>query len=97
MNRNCNCEDCKFANWDFSIFPEDAYLRLNSIEIPEQFDLYCSVFNRFFLEHETPCDCKYVTYGENNYHEICKKYYSQLSLEKNKLKKNKEKLSKKFI
>lgn len=83
---NVHCEDCKFANWYFALFPEDFYLKYGCIYIPEQFDVYCKLNNKFFLETEITGNCKDGIYGNNNYHNICKNYYKQKSIETNKIK-----------
>lgn len=73
------CEDCRFSSWDFSLF---AGITRTSEYGPvqyfsEQFDMYCSKHDMFFLESDTPL-CDEGEYGENNYHEICKDYYKKI-------------------
>lgn len=80
------CENCKFANWDFSLFPQDAYRRYGCIVIPEQFDLYCLLHKKFYLDSEIDGNCKDGEYGENNYSNICKEYYLQLDKQRQRLK-----------
>ena len=71
------CEDCKFSNWDFSLFAEIRTREYAPVEyFSEQFDMYCSKHDMFFLEFDTPV-CDEGEYGKNNYSEICKDYYKK--------------------
>lgn len=73
------CEDCRFSSWDFSLFA--GITRTSECRpvqyFSEQFDMYCSKHDMFFLESDTPI-CDEGEYGENNYREICKDYYKKI-------------------
>ena len=72
-----SCEDCKFASWDYTLFRDGNAHYEGMHYVPpysEQFDLYCAVRKRFFLEDEIPVDCTDGVFGENNYHEVVKEY-----------------------
>ena len=78
------CEDCKFSNWDFSLFAEIRTSEFAPVQyFSEQFDMYCSKHDMFFLQEDTPI-CDMGESGENNYHETCMEYY-QLKDRYNKL------------
>jgi hypothetical protein len=69
------CEDCKFANWDATLFRDHEEGRWEGGHyIPpynEQFDVYCIKHERFFMEQEITGDCQDGEYGPNNYHDVC--------------------------
>lgn len=76
------CEDCKFANWDATLFRDHKEGRWEGGHyIPpynEQFDVYCIKHKRFFLEQEITGDCQNGEYGQNNYHDVCKEHNRQI-------------------
>lgn len=83
------CENCKFSQWDFRLFAnivKDGWGVVSYYS--EQFDVYCSIHNKFFLETEITDTCTDGKYGENNLLEICE--------ENRKLKDRYDKLLKKF-
>lgn len=84
------CEDCKFANWDATLFRDHEEGRWEGGHyIPpynEQFDVYCIKHERFFMEQEITGDCQDGEYGPNNYHDVCKEHYRQIDEFKKELK-----------
>ena len=90
------CEDCRYANWDASLFKDRTEGHWDGAHyIPpysEQFDVCCTKNMKFFLEENTPLDCKEGEQGENNYHEVCKEHYRQIREYITELKKNKKQL-----
>lgn len=79
--KEVQCEDCKFANWDMTFFPHGPVKVLPG-ELPKepysvQFEFYCSKHNKFILESEITGVCPDGIYGENNYYDVCKKFYKQ--------------------
>lgn len=69
------CEDCKFASWDYTLFRDnqpryDPITRTTRPPYNEQFDLYCNKHGRFYLEEEITGTCRDGIRGENNYSEV---------------------------
>lgn len=85
------CEDCKFANWDASLFcdSEEGHWEGNHYVEPynEQFDFYCNKHERFYLEEEITGCCRDGISGPNNYHEVCVQHYREIADLKEELKK----------
>ena len=85
------CEDCKFANWDASLFcdSEEGHWEGNHYVEPysEQFDFYCNKHERFYLEEEITGCCRDGISGPNNYHEVCVEHYREIADLKEELKK----------
>lgn len=71
------CEDCKFADWDYTLFLDYIKSKFNVEYHAEQFDVHCKRLNCFLVEDEIPGNCRFGEKGENNYHDICKCYYEQ--------------------
>lgn len=81
---NIQCEDCKFADWDYRLFIGYVnYMNYSSHTEyhTEQFDVHCKRLNCFFLEDDVPGSCRFgesiKNNEDNNYHEICTMYYKQ--------------------
>ena len=59
---NVQCEDCKFANWDATLFRDYEEGRWEGAHyIPpynEQFDVYCIKHECFFMEQEITGVCQ---------------------------------------
>lgn len=76
-------EDCKFANWDATLFCNSDKGYWDGMHyIPpysEQFDFYCQKHERFYLEEEITGLCRDGTFGHNNYHDVCKKHYQEIN------------------
>ena len=87
------CEDCKFANWDATLFRDHEEGRWEGGHyIPpysEQFDFYCSKHEQFYLEEEITGGCRDGISGPNNYHEVCVKHYHEIADFKEELKSKK--------
>ncbi len=67
------CEDCKFSQWNFRLFANIVKDDWGVVSYySEQYDVYCSLHNEFFLETEITGTCTDGKYGENNLLEICK-------------------------
>ena len=81
---NIQCEDCKFADWDYRLFicyvNYMNYLAHTEYHT-EQFDVHCKKLNCFFLGDDVPGSCRFgesiKCNEDNNYHEICNQYYKQ--------------------
>ena len=68
------CEDCIYANWDYSVVLERTKERFGRVLILiPQFDYYCYKNKEFYLSNCQP-DCKGKT-GKNNCYEITSQYY----------------------
>ena len=79
---NVPCEDCKFSNWDASLFKDREGIQWEGMLIPpysEQFDFYCSKHERFYLEDEITGDCQDGEYGSNNLHDVCKEHRRKIN------------------
>jgi hypothetical protein len=90
---NVPCEDCKFANWDASLFKDREEIQWEGMLIPpysEQFELYCKRHKRFYLENEITGDCQDGEYGPNNLHDVCKEHRRKINEFYKELKKKKE-------
>lgn len=91
------CEDCKFANWDavlFRDYTEGWYEGIHyNPPYNEQFDLYCSCHNKFYLETELDFECNDGKYGINNYHDVCINHYREIDAFMKQLRENKEKMN----
>ena len=78
---NIQCEDCKFADWDYRLFIGYVKSRFNVEYHTEQFDIHCKRLNCFLVEDEIPGSCRFgesiKCNEDNNYHEICNQYYKQ--------------------
>jgi len=84
------CEDCKFANWDATLFCDSDKGHWEGAHyIPpysDQFDFYCKKHRHFYLENEITGLCRDGIYGPNNYHDVCKKHYQEIDELNKKLK-----------
>ena len=65
------CEDCKFAIWEANLFADAGVEMLCS----EQWDVHCTLHNRFFLDSEISGNCTDGLSGENNLHEVAHDFY----------------------
>lgn len=76
------CEDCRYANWDASLFKDrtEGYWEGTNYIPPysEQFDVLCTKTMKFFLVEDTPLDCNVGQLGENNYSQVCKAHRKQI-------------------
>ena len=77
------CEDCKFASWDFEFFRDgNEHYEVEHYVPPynEQFDFYCSKHERFYMEQDITGMCTDGIAGDNNYSEVCNEYYKEKEL-----------------
>ncbi len=91
---NVPCEDCRFANWDASLFKDREEGQWEGMHyVPpysEQFDFYCNKHECFYLEDEITGDCQDGEYGPNNFYNVCKEHRRKIDEFYKELKKKKE-------